>query len=149
MQPSLKSLSHVGAEVMCQNHGRYKEHRIGTGMSSVHHVNDNCARTPNSSKHLMCSHPRVEFHALHTNYAQYHGFTTLAHVQAFIPLDLITVCSCSRTNNSSNNNSPLWSDSDLQPTTRLRFTEDQQHGQIKTQHSVHNTKGMQNWSCCR
>ena len=33
------------------------------------------------------------------------------------------------------------SGADLQPSTRLRFTKDQQHGQRKTQHSVHHKKG--------
>ena len=37
----------------------------------------------------------------------------------------------------------LWSGSDLQPSTKLRFTDHQQHGQRKTQHCMHKKKSAE------
>ena len=99
---------------------------------------------------LMTSHPSVEFRALQTKLLSRSRFHDSGHVQACKPLELTTVARVlfTHNNNQSNSNSLLEAVPTKNFRSKLRFTEDQQHGQNKTQHCVHNNKkkcGI--WSC--
>ena len=91
----------------------------------------------------MCSHPSVEFRALQTKTTLKITVSRLWPYPS-IPnhFDLITVARVLFTNQPQfKQQLAPWSGSDLQPSTKLSFTQDQQHGQGKTQHCVHNKKG--------
>ena len=88
-------------------------------MTSVHHVSDDCPRTTNSSI------------TLHES----------GHIQAFEPLDLITVARVLFTHHQhfEQHLTPI-SGSDLQLPTSFRFTRYQQHGHWRTQYCVHSKR---------
>ena len=84
------------------------------------------------------------------NYSQDHGFVTLTISKHSNHFDLITVARVLITHQQQFKQQLVpWSDSDLQPSTNLRFTEDQQHGRGKTQHrrAQQQERKCRIWSC--
>ena len=89
----------------------------------------------------MSLHPSVDFRALRTKLLSRSRFRDSGHIQALKPLLLIMVARVLFTHQQQfKQQLAPWSGSDLQPSTKLRFTKHQQHGQGKTQYCTHNKK---------
>ena len=101
------------------------------GASSVPHVRDDSVRTTNSSITWCTNIPVFSSVRLQTLLLSRSWFPNSDHIQAFKTTWL------DHGRSSVHNNSLLGAVPTSYLPTRLRFTNDQQHGQEKTQHSVH------------